>query len=131
VKRISFYAGRNRSGNQLHIETDGAIVNVRVGLHDTDGRRVTSVQVSPDNYAERGGHWVLDGSRVVQLLDGETQLPEPTVVTVGWGQEQRNIALLALHRMAFSLTGTPGVTDSMRETAMAAWRALEHSAATS
>jgi hypothetical protein len=75
MTRISFYARGNRSGNLLHIETDGCIVNIQVGLHDTDGRQVTSVRVSPDNYAERGGRWVQDGSRVVQLLDGETRLP--------------------------------------------------------
>ena len=77
MKRISFYAKGNRSGNLLHIETDGCTVNIRVGLHDADGRQVTSVRVSPDNYAERGGRWVVDGSRVVQLLDGETALPVP------------------------------------------------------
>ena len=75
MKRITFYAGQNRSGNLLHIETDGCIVNIRVGLTDADGRQVTSVRVSPDNYAERGGRWVQDGSRIVQLLDGETRLP--------------------------------------------------------
>jgi hypothetical protein len=75
MKRISFYANGNRSGNLLHIETDGCIVNIRVGLRDVDGRQVTSVQVLPDDYAERGGRWVQDGSRVVQLLDGEKKLP--------------------------------------------------------
>ena len=75
MKRISFYAKGNRSGNLLHIETDGCIVNIQVGLHDTDGRQVTSVRVSPDSYAEPGGRWVVDGSRVVQLRDGETRLP--------------------------------------------------------
>lgn len=68
-------AKRNRSGNLLHIETDGCIVNIQVGLHDVDGRQVTSVRILPDNYAERGGRWVQDGSRIVQLLDGETRLP--------------------------------------------------------
>lgn len=75
MKRETFYADRNRSGNLLHIETDGCIVNIQVGLRDADGRRVTSVRVSPDNYAEPGGKWVVDGSRVVQLLPGETRLP--------------------------------------------------------
>jgi hypothetical protein len=75
MKSMGFYADRNRSGNLLHIETDGCIVNIRVGLRDVDGRQVTSVHISPDNYDESGGKWVLDGSRVVQLLDGETKLP--------------------------------------------------------
>ena len=34
MKRISFYADTNRSGNLLHIETDGCVVNIQVGLHD-------------------------------------------------------------------------------------------------
>lgn len=125
MKTITFYAKGNRSGNLLHVETDGCIVNIQVGLHDTGGRTVTSVRISPDDCAERGGRWVQDGSRVVQLLDGETELPEPTVVTVAWDKSQRDITELALHRMAFSLHGTPGVTDAMRETAMAAWKALQ------
>jgi hypothetical protein len=79
MKRMSFYAKGNRSGNLLHIETDGCIVNIQVGLHDVDGRQVTSVRISPDDES-RGGDgqgriWVQDGSRIVQLLDGETRLP--------------------------------------------------------
>lgn len=79
MKRIPFYAGRNRSGNLLHIETDGCVVNIHVGLSDADGRDVTSVRVSPDD-ASRGGDgngriWVRDGSRIVRLHPGETALP--------------------------------------------------------
>ena len=76
MKRIEF-SERNRSGNLLHIEVPGAIVNIQIGLHDIAGRQVTSVRVNPDHYAEPGGQWVVDGSRVIQLLDGETELPEP------------------------------------------------------
>lgn len=56
MKNISFYAKTNRSDNVLHIETDGAIVNVYVGLHDEDGHDVTTVEVLPDD-ASRGGEW--------------------------------------------------------------------------
>jgi hypothetical protein len=85
MKRMSFYAKGNRSGNLLHIETDGCIVNIQVGLHDRDGRKVTSVRISPDNYAERGGRWVQDGSRIVQLLDGETGLPREQAPSARFG----------------------------------------------
>ena len=54
MKRIEFFAGRNRSDDLLHIETDGAVINIRVGLHDSDGRQVTSVEVLPDDES-RGG----------------------------------------------------------------------------
>lgn len=81
MKRISFYADTNRSGNLLHIETDGCIVNIQVGLHDADGRQVTSVRIIPDDES-RGGDgegriWQhVDGSRVVRLHEGEAKAPD-------------------------------------------------------
>lgn len=51
--------------NLLHIETDGAIVNIRIGLTDSQGRRVTSVEIIPADDARGGdglgGFWDLDG----------------------------------------------------------------------
>ena len=38
----------NRSGNLLHIEAEGCIINVRVGLVDMIGQKVTSVEIVPD-----------------------------------------------------------------------------------
>lgn len=35
----------------LHIEAPGCIVNIRFGLHDGEGREVTSISVNPDRYA--------------------------------------------------------------------------------
>jgi hypothetical protein len=88
MKRISYYAKRNRTGNLLHIETDGCIVNIQVGLHDVDGRQVTSVRISPDDKSrggdENGRIWVQDGSRIVQLLPGETRLPVHARGSAGW-----------------------------------------------
>jgi hypothetical protein len=53
MRRIGF--GRNnRSGNLLHIEIPGAIVNIYVNLHDNQGREVTLVDILPDN-EHRGG----------------------------------------------------------------------------
>jgi len=60
--------------NVLHVEADGCIVNVEVGLTDARGRKVTRVDVLPDD-ERRGGDingrtWRLVGSRsarVVQL----------------------------------------------------------------
>jgi len=99
------------------------VAAVRAAYQDGRWQAATSVRVSPDNFAERGGHWVLDGFRVVQLLDGETELPKPTVVTVPWNQEQQDIAALALHRMAFSAPDSE-VSAEMREHALAAHEAL-------
>ena len=54
MKRITFYADTNRSDNLLHIETDGCVVNIQVGLSDSDGRQVTRIDVHPDS-EYRGG----------------------------------------------------------------------------
>lgn len=54
MKIVQFYAGRNRSDNLLHIETDGAVINVSVGLHDRDGNQVTAIEIIPDD-ERRGG----------------------------------------------------------------------------
>ena len=59
MRRISFYANRNRSGNLLHIETDGCIVNIQVGLQDHKGREITSINILPDRYFK--DKWTLDG----------------------------------------------------------------------
>jgi hypothetical protein len=76
MKRITFYAKGNRSGNLLHIETDGCIVNIRVGLTDAEGHQVTSVMIIPDDES-RGGDgqgriWhQADGARVIRLHEDE------------------------------------------------------------
>lgn len=33
-----------------HIEVEGAIVNIRTGLKDRQGRKVTSVEILPDDH---------------------------------------------------------------------------------
>jgi hypothetical protein len=75
MRRITF-SEDNRSGNLLHIEVPGGIINIRVNLHDMAGHNVTSVEIIRDQYAEAGGTWGLDGyanSRLIQLRDGETE----------------------------------------------------------
>ena len=57
MKRVSFL-NSNRSGDRLHIETEGCIVNIRVGLEDTVGRTVTHIEIIPDKYA--GEEWDID-----------------------------------------------------------------------
>lgn len=56
MKRVSYYKG-NRTGNLLHIETEGAIVNIRVGLQNTEGHEVTSISILPDDNA--GEEWTM------------------------------------------------------------------------
>lgn len=48
----------------LHIETEGCIVNIQVGLTDNEGRAVTSVTILPDDES-RGG----DGEQRIWRVD--------------------------------------------------------------
>jgi hypothetical protein len=75
MKRVTFHAATSRSGNVLHIETDGCTVNIHVGLSDADGRAVTRVDVTPDNEArggdQNGRTWDIhseDGSGVTRVV---------------------------------------------------------------
>lgn len=87
MRTVQFYSGTNRSGNLLHIETDGAVVNIRVGLHDSDGRKVTSIEVLPDDehrggdgegrvwhtaYGPSGIDYGPGGVRIIRQPEGET-----------------------------------------------------------
>jgi len=50
-----------RSKDQLlHVEAEGCIVNIRIGLTNMDGQEVTSVEIIPDNYC--GERWTLEGA---------------------------------------------------------------------
>lgn len=80
MRTETFYAKGNRSGNLLHIETDGCIVNIHVGLTNLRGQQVTRVDVIPDGKS-RGGDgqgrvWEIhpdDGNGVsrVVMVEGE------------------------------------------------------------
>lgn len=37
-------------GDYLHCEVEGAIINIREGLQDAEGRAVTSVEIIPDDH---------------------------------------------------------------------------------
>lgn len=72
------FTERNRSGNLLHVETPLGIVNIRIGLHDAEGRRVNSIEVIPDEYAGEPRVDV-DGyrnTRLVEVGDGALKRPK-------------------------------------------------------
>lgn len=50
----------------LHIEAEGCIVNIRVGLSNTQGQEVTSVEILADNDG-----WKLDGTVNNRIIKGE------------------------------------------------------------
>lgn len=69
--------GRGARDRLLHVEADGCIVNIHVGLTDLKGRHVTRVDVIPDD-ERRGGDadgfiWYADGPRVIRLEKGEAR----------------------------------------------------------
>ncbi len=55
MKRIR-HTNRARD-NLLHIEAEGCVINVRVGLTDNWSRKVTSIEILPDRY--KGEEWHL------------------------------------------------------------------------
>lgn len=65
MKRISF-TKKNRSGNTLHIETEGCIVNIHIGLTDMKGRKTVNVSVLPDRGS--GEEWHIEGDTSIILV---------------------------------------------------------------
>lgn len=72
----------------LHVETEGCIVNIHVGLRDEHGREVTHILVRADQYA--GEEWIIGGTsaqftgiRVIRKT-----LPE------GWKPEEARAQML-------------------------------------
>ncbi len=61
MNQMSFHKS-NRSGNLLHIETEGCIVNIRVGLSNMEGQEVTVIEILPDDHSVNGEKWKLDGT---------------------------------------------------------------------
>jgi len=55
MRTIAFY-NSNKSDNLLHIETEGGIVNIRVGLSNAEGKKVTSVEILPDSEYKLDGY---------------------------------------------------------------------------
>jgi len=81
MRTMRYYAKGNRTGKILHIETDGGIVNIRVGLSDNQGRPVTAIEIIPDD-EQRGGDgngqiWRLDGCRLVMQQNGDEGEGDP------------------------------------------------------
>lgn len=93
ARRARFYAARTRRKPKIfHIETDGAIINITVGLTEADtGRYVTYVEVLPDGKNRGGDHegyvWFDNGDgRIIRALRGcecheREDNPKPVLTT--------------------------------------------------
>lgn len=75
-----FTSKRNSEKNLLHVETEGCLVNIRVGLTDDNGREVTNISIRPDRFAGERAWYVVDeqgnrlehaGLRVVRETEKE------------------------------------------------------------
>jgi hypothetical protein len=55
MKTIVFHDSKRNKHDTLHIETDGCIVNILIGLTKDDGRKCTVIEVLPDQY--KGEEW--------------------------------------------------------------------------
>ena len=70
-------AKRKRQGkcysreDYIHCEVEGAVINIREGLHDATGRNVTAVEMIPDDHYAGERIWRLKPNvrniRIVQL----------------------------------------------------------------
>lgn len=57
---------KNKKG--LHIEADLCIVNIYEGLRDTKGRKVTTIEIIPDEYIGEPKKQVV-GSRYIRVIE--------------------------------------------------------------
>lgn len=75
MKTISFYDSPRRRDNILHVETSLGIINIHVGLVDSEGRRVEHIEIIPNNYAGEpkvATDQDIRNIRMVELGEGET-----------------------------------------------------------
>ncbi len=61
-----------RGYDGLHLEIPGAVVNVRVGLHDQKGNEVTHISIAPDRQC--GDEWITDWGSSNGLTGGGCRL---------------------------------------------------------
>jgi hypothetical protein len=57
-----------RKDGLIHLEVEGCIVNIHQGLKDSLGRKVTSVEIIPDDHYAGERPWKLRGARNNRLV---------------------------------------------------------------
>lgn len=59
-------------GDYLHCEVEGAIINIREGLHSLSGQKVTSVEIIPDSMSVGEQMWKVSPNvrniRIIQMI---------------------------------------------------------------
>ena len=54
--------------NGYHLEMEGCIVNVRQGLRDNKNRKVTSIEIIPDDRYAGEKKWIVDSCRNIRVI---------------------------------------------------------------
>jgi hypothetical protein len=68
MKSVVFTSSKRNKHDTLHIETDGCIVNIRIGLTKDNGRKCTVIEVLPDDC--KGEEWDLEcGSTFTRIIE--------------------------------------------------------------
>lgn len=92
MKTVTFMnrqRGNVNNDNVLHIEVPGAIINVRIGLGDNDGRRVTRIEITADDYSDE--EWRIEnGDEMLKYLSA--RIIETPGIKVKESQSAHDIA---------------------------------------
>lgn len=60
MRSINHFTSKDTDKNTLHIETEGATINIRVGLVSDSGNEVVNISVRPDSFAGEPRWFVVD-----------------------------------------------------------------------
>jgi len=61
LKTIVHTDTARRKDKLLHVEAEGCVVNINIGLTNDQGRSVTFVEIIPDKY--QGEEWDIEGDK--------------------------------------------------------------------
>lgn len=61
---------REATKKGLHIEADGCVVNIYEGLINLSGKKVTTIEILPDDHYAGEPKWKLKGSIINQVIRG-------------------------------------------------------------
>lgn len=67
MKRVSHY--NTAKDKLLHIETDGCVINIQIGLHNSEEEEVISISIYPTTHEG----WRLEGicnNRIIKTKEG-------------------------------------------------------------
>ncbi len=63
-----------RNEFDYHIELDGCVVNIRQGLTNDEGKKLTAIEILPDDHYAGEKIWELEGSRINRVIQTDKYL---------------------------------------------------------